>query len=354
MTWHANENGSFSVRVGATTCSDGTSVSAGNYTGSPGTHVTTVNASSLTEGTNTIRVCVTDAAANTSGAPTAPIVKDSTAPTVVVDNVSTNPIGVGGSTVISWHANESGAFSVRVGGASCTAGTQVGSGNYSTAPSSSSTTVNASSLASGANTIRICVTDAAANAGSTITTVTKDITPPAVTVNSIAPTIIGPSQTATLTWHANENGSYSVRVGGADCATGAKVDGGNYTNQPTTTTTQISGSALVSGSNTVRVCVTDAAGNTGSKTTILKLDTIAPTATITKPTNGATYARNQVVKASYSCKDETAGSGVATCAGTVANGTAIDTSSSGTKTFMVTVADHAGNQTTFTVTYTVT
>ena len=75
--------------------------------------------------------------------------------------------------------------------------------------------------------------------------------------------------------------------------------------------------------------------------------------TVTRPGSGVTYARNQVVKASYTCKDETGGTGIASCAGTVANGAAIDTSSAGSKSIAVTATDVAGNEVTVTVTYTV-
>ena len=58
----------------------------------------------------------------------------------------------------------------------CSTGTVQDSGTYSTAPANATSTVQASSLAEGTNTIRVCVTDAGANTGSTTTTVTKDTT----------------------------------------------------------------------------------------------------------------------------------------------------------------------------------
>ena len=48
-----------------------------------------------------------------------------------------------------------------------------------------------------------------------------------------------------------------------------------------------------------------------------------------------------------------AGQGLATCTGTVANGAAIDTSSMGTKSFVVTASDAVGNTSSTTVSYTV-
>ena len=82
-------------------------------------------------------------------------------------------------------------------------------------------------------------------------------------------------------------------------------------------------------------------------------DTTKPTITLTTPADGATYSFNQAVNASYSCQDEAGGSGLKSCQGTVANGSAIDTASAGSKTFTVTATDNAGNQDSVTQTYSV-
>ena len=71
------------------------------------------------------------------------------------------------------------------------------------------------------------------------------------------------------------------------------------------------------------------------------IDTTPPTITITAPVNGATFTLNQVVNASYTCTDAV---GVVTCLGPVATGAAIDTATTGAKTFTVTATDAAGNQ----------
>ena len=72
---------------------------------------------------------------------------------------------------------------------------------------------------------------------------------------------------------------------------------------------------------------------------------------MTTPASGAVYPLNESVAAAYACAD--GGSGTSSCAGTVANGAPIDTSSTGTKTFVVNAADAVGNSSTATVTYTV-
>ena len=63
------------------------------------------------------------------------------------------------------------------------------------------------------------------------------------------------------------------------------------------------------------------------------------------------YDLGQQVAASYSCKDEDGGSGLATCSGTVGNGENVDTSSVGEKSFSVSATDNAGNPASKTVTY---
>ena len=74
---------------------------------------------------------------------------------------------------------------------------------------------------------------------------------------------------------------------------------------------------------------------------------------MTSPADGAVYTLGQSVSAAYSCADQPGGSGVATCAGTVANGAPIDTASFGVHTFEVTTSDHAGNSASRTVSYSV-
>lgn len=86
--------------------------------------------------------------------------------------------------------------------------------------------------------------------------------------------------------------------------------------------------------------------------TVTIQDNTAPQITISNPTQGANYSLNQTVAANYSCSDAN-GSGIQSCTGTVASGAAIDTSTVGTKSFIVTATDRAGNQSSQTVTYTV-
>jgi hypothetical protein len=77
-------------------------------------------------------------------------------------------------------------------------------------------------------------------------------------------------------------------------------------------------------------------------------DTTGPNITISAPYAGAIYGYQQVINANYSCADA---SGVATCDGSAAKGTPIDTATPGSKTFTVNATDTKGNASTRTVDY---
>ena len=81
-------------------------------------------------------------------------------------------------------------------------------------------------------------------------------------------------------------------------------------------------------------------------------DDTAPTITIARPVEGATYSRGDDIAADFSCSD-VGGSGLESCAGTVANGDRIDTSTLGTKTFTVEATDNAGNESSQEISYVV-
>jgi hypothetical protein len=71
-----------------------------------------------------------------------------------------------------------------------------------------------------------------------------------------------------------------------------------------------------------------------------KVDKKAPSITIASPT-AANYLLNQTVTVDFECTD--GGSGVAGCTGTSADGSLLDTASTGAKNFTVNSADNVGN-----------
>lgn len=80
------------------------------------------------------------------------------------------------------------------------------------------------------------------------------------------------------------------------------------------------------------------------------LDNTPPTIAIVQPTNSM-YLLNQAVTVQFSCDDEE--SGVATCNGTQANGSMLNTSAPGSYSFTVNATDVAGNSSQQVVHYTV-
>jgi len=91
--------------------------------------------------------------------------------------------------------------------------------------------------------------------------------------------------------------------------------------------------------------------STGLAAQVISVDTTPPVVAITTPTQGAVYSLNQSVIASYSCIDPDSPS--ISCVGPVANGTGVDTSTLGSKTFTVVGTDQAGNQGSATSAYSV-
>jgi hypothetical protein len=85
----------------------------------------------------------------------------------------------------------------------------------------------------------------------------------------------------------------------------------------------------------------------------LKVDATKPTITLTKPAEGDSYDVDESVTVDYSCQDEVGGSGIKSCAGDLADGATLDTSTPGSYTFTVNAEDKAGTTETVTHNYTV-
>ncbi|HEV7639576.1 MAG TPA: Ig-like domain-containing protein, partial [Gaiellaceae bacterium] len=191
----------------------------------------------------------------------------------------------------------------------------------------------------GNHTFTVTATDAAGNVGTAVHDyVVVDRTGPSVTITRPAE-----GESFTLNQAVTASFSCADEAGGSGLATciGTVANGAAL-------------STSAAGPHTFTVTAIDNAGNTSSETrhyTVLP-DTTLPTISIVSPADGATFTLGQVVNASYSCAD-TGGSGLATCAGPVATGAAIDTASAGMKSFTVTATDHAGNTSSKIARYTV-
>ncbi|WP_327283907.1 IPT/TIG domain-containing protein [Streptomyces sp. NBC_00597] len=157
-------------------------------------------------------------------------------------------------------------------------------------------------------------------------------------------------------WNTTSPATVNISAVDGACGSGIQKITFSASGAQTIASTDVSGAnasvpITVNGVTTVTYTATDNAGNTSVPQTItVRLDTVAPTITIVRPVAG-TYLYRQAVTASYSCTDAT--SGVASCTGTVANGSPVDTSTLGAHTFTVNAKDVATNPATKSVNYTV-
>ena len=111
-------------------------------------------------------------------------------------------------------------------------------------------------------------------------------------------------------------------------------------------------SVTVDTADTTFTCTATSAGGTSTESVTIRRDATAPSVTIVTPADAAAYPQGQTVVADYACTDAQAG--VETCAGPVASGGAVDTATTGARSFAVTATDAAGNTATVTHNYTVT
>jgi len=181
----------------------------------------------------------------------------------------------------------------------------------------------------GQTTLDFFSTDNAGNAESQNQSVIMiDKTPPTITCGS-----------PDGQWHAAD---ISIACVANDSLSGL-ASSGDFT-----LATSVPSGTETANASTASQTVCDVAGNCANAGPIggNMIDKKAPTVTLVTPANGQTYSANQVLSASYACSDF--GSGVASCAGSVANGGQIDTTPNGIstpKSFTITSADKVGNTT---------
>jgi hypothetical protein len=97
------------------------------------------------------------------------------------------------------------------------------------------------------------------------------------------------------------------------------------------------------GPRAVTVTARDNAGNETVVThTAQVVDLTPPAISLRTPLDGAVYLLDEAVAADYDCADDPGGSGLASCAGDVADGEPVDTAAVGDHTFTVTAADFGG------------
>ncbi|MEY2470108.1 MAG: serralysin [Actinomycetota bacterium] len=161
----------------------------------------------------------------------------------------------------------------------------------------------------------------------------SDVTPPVVTFTT-------PAQGANYAQNSTVLASYSCSD-----ASGIAACVGTASN----------GAAIITQKLGVQKFFVSGYDNAGNKTKVERtynvVDQTKPVINLNSPTQGATYAKNSFVAAQFSCYDT--GGGIASCVGTVSNGSALPTGTTGAKSFTVTAKDLANNTTVKTVTYSV-
>ena len=106
------------------------------------------------------------------------------------------------------------------------------------------------------------------------------------------------------------------------------------------------------GSHTYTVTAKSKDGQTGTASISYKVAG-APVVSISSPASGAIYTRGQPIDAAYDCREGAFGPGLASCAGPVAAGMPVDTSTAGVHRFTVSAVSNDGQRANTTVTYTV-
>ena len=189
-------------------------------------------------------------------------------------------------------------------------------------------------LPTGTHLVTLTVTDDKdASDTDTVTVTVEDTTPPDTIITS-APPALANSSTATFEFEGSDIATASDALA-FECA----VDSGAWAG----CTSPASYPGLADGPHQFAVHAVDGVGiaDPTPATHEWTVDATPPTITISSPAEGARFLIGATTSANYSCSD--AGSGVASCVGTLANGASVDTYTPGSFAFKVDAADVAGN-----------
>ena len=229
--------------------------------------------SSLAEGAHSFEVRALDTAGNADGSPAQfGWTVDTIAPQPQVDSLSKTLLKAGESSELEWHADENGSFGLRAGGADCESGAVIDSAPYSGAPAPHTSEVKASDLAEGANTLRLCVSDAAGNRGQVTATIDKDTEAPDTAI-ALHPQSLSDSDEASFEFSGSDPGGSGVAS--FEC----RRDGGSWTGCASPQTY----SSLAEGAHSFEVRAVDTAGNADGAPAEFgwTVDTVAPDTAIT-------------------------------------------------------------------------
>jgi hypothetical protein len=337
----------------------------------------TWNGVTLNSGTGTLKLKVTDNAGNDGTVASQAYTLDTTAPAITFGNLAlSNDTGTSGTDFITSSASQtvSATLSAAPAGTDVVWGSTDGGATWTNVTSKvSGTTLSWDNVTlSGANTLKLKVTDSAGNDGAVASQAyTLDTTAPALTFSNLAlSSDTGTSGTDFITSTASQTitATLSGAPAGTDVVYGSLDGGATWTD----ITGKVSGTTLtwngvtLSGAGTLKLKVTDNAGNDGAIAShTYTLDTTAPAITFgnlalsndtgTSGTDFITSSASQTISATLSAapagSDVVYGSldGGATwtditskVSGTTLTWTGV-TLNAGTGTLQLKISDSAGN-----------
>ena len=346
------------------------SIDGGAYQPATGnTSWTFTPASALPTGPHNATAKATDSASLvvTSGTIQFTINPPSPAPTLTSISASPNPFspngdGIQDTTTISFTSDQAGTYSIDIKDSTATIKRTL-TGNLLAGTNSvvwdgkdSSNTVVPD------GTYSYFITATASGSGNTRPpptggdgTATVDNTPPIVTIASPANNALMNNNTPVISGTASDvSGIQSVTV---------QIDSNSFTPTGTTSWSYTPTTPLSDGSHTVAVKATDNAGNSATTSISITIDTIAPSVSITFPTDGAVLA-SSTTALSGTASDS--GSGVKLVEVSVDNGATYNAASgtnswtyatpamtNGAHTIIARATDNAGNKATTSISVTV-
>ncbi len=299
----------------------------------------------LGHGAHSFEVRAVDGAGNVDASPASHTWQvDLSAPQVTIDSVSKTLLRLMSTSTLTWHGDENGPFELRVGGADCTTGTVIGSGAYGTQPAARTSNVTGAQLAEGANTLRLCLADAAGNRGAATATLTRDSVSPETQITLGPPALVNVA-TASFSFTGSDPGGSGVT------SFRCSLDGGSFT----LCTSPRAYSGLGEGLHIFEVRATDQAGNSDESTDELewRVDLTPPALTIEAGPDGLTNDATPTFRyssepgAGFACSLDTGAPSFGPCSGAGAH-TPASPLGEGPQTFRVRATDAAGNQATAT------
>ncbi|NUE94360.1 Ig-like domain-containing protein, partial [Acinetobacter seifertii] len=218
----------------------------------------------LTDGPHTITVTATDPAGNV-GTTNAVVTVDTTAPVVALNDVLSNDSTPALTGTVT---DPTATVVVTVDGVNYPA-TNNGDGTWTLADNTLPV------LADGPHTVTVTATDPAGNVGTGSAVLTVDTTAPVVALNDVLSNDSTPALTGTVT---DPTATVVVTVDGVNYPATNNGDG-TWTLADNTLPT------LTDGPHTITVTATDPAGNVGTGSAVLTVDTTAPNAPVIDPIN---------------------------------------------------------------------